>query len=268
MAEAPVEFDQKKLFDQSDPLLNAVLTNIATFASDVSGGLGTLVEFLNLTKIYLKAIADPIALILIPAIDQLIEAIEDLKNIGFGTLSVWPWETGKVESGIDSTKALEAIQSLIVALNQINPDNLKWNPRTNQFQSVTVLGDRDDLQQQGAGFLDSQPFGFSAFEQVSISTDEEGRTVEAKNLDKTFINNTLNTIYNYLNPKEWEEGDDATKRFINTLNESFQIRTLTPSQFVSEVSSSFDDTNDPARPVGSGDYIAFVGFFALPTHHA
>ena len=168
MAEAPVEFDQRKLFDQSNPLLNAVLTNIATFASDVSGGLGTLVEFLNITKVYLQAIADPIALILIPAIDQLIEAIEDLKNIGFGTLSVWPWESGQVESGIDSTRALEAIQALIVALNNINPDNLKWNARTNQFQSVTVLGDRDNLQQQGAGFLDSQPFGFSAFEQVSI----------------------------------------------------------------------------------------------------
>ena len=145
---------------------------------------------------------------------------------------------------------------------------IRDSARTNQFQSVSVLGDRDELQQQGAGFLDSQPFGFSAFEQVSISTDEEGRTVEAKNLDKTFINNTLNTIYNYLNPKEWEEGDDATKRFINTLNESFQIRTLTPSQFVSEVSSSFDDTNDPARPVGSGDYIAFVGIFAIPTHNS
>ena len=266
MAEAPVEFDQKKIFDQSNPLLNAVLTNIATFASDVSGGLGTLVEFLNLTKIYLQAIADPIALILIPAIDQLIEAIEDLKNIGFGTLTVWPWEVGKVESGIDSTKALEALQTLIVALNQVNPDNLKWNPTTNQFQTIEVLGDRDELQQQGAGFLETQPFGFSAFEQISINDD--GEVVQAKNLDKTFINNTLNTIYNYLNPKEWEEGDDATKRFINTLNESFQIRTLTPSQFVSEVNSSFDDQNDPARPIGTGDYVAFVGFFALPTHHA
>ncbi|MGB0417922.1 MAG: hypothetical protein ACPGCR_04035, partial [Acholeplasmataceae bacterium] len=260
------EFDQKKIFDQNDDLLKAVLTNIATFASDVSGGLGTLVEFLNLTKIYLQAIADPIALILIPAIDQLIEAIEDLKNIGFGTLTVWPWEVGKVESGIDSTKALEALQTLIVALNQVNPDNLKWNPKTNQFQTIEVLGDRDELQQQGAGFLETQPFGFSAFEQISINDD--GEVVQAKNLDKTFINNTLNTIYNYLNPKEWEEGDDATKRFINTLNESFQIRTLTPSQFVSEVNSSFDDQNDPARPIGTGDYVAFVGFFAFPTHHA
>ena len=37
---------------------------------------------------------------------------------------------------------------------------------------------------------------------------------------------------------------------------------------MSEVNSSFSDSNDPARPVGSGDYVAFVGFFALPTHHA
>ena len=53
MADAPVEFDQSKFFDQSNPLLNAVLQNVASFAGDLSGGLGTLVEFLNLTKIYL-----------------------------------------------------------------------------------------------------------------------------------------------------------------------------------------------------------------------
>ena len=51
MADAPVEFDQSKFFDQSNPLLNAVLQNVASFAGDLSGGLGTLVEFLNLTKI-------------------------------------------------------------------------------------------------------------------------------------------------------------------------------------------------------------------------
>ncbi len=117
MADAPVEFDQAKLFQQNDPILNAVLTNIATFAGDVSGGLGTLIQFLNITKVFLRSVADPIALILIPAIDQLIEAIEDLKNIGFGTLTVWPWESGQVESGIDTTQALQAIEAMIASLN-------------------------------------------------------------------------------------------------------------------------------------------------------
>ena len=268
MAEAPVQFDQAKFFQQNDPLLNAVLTNVGTFAGDVSSNLGTLIEFLNVTKIYLQALADPIALVLIPAINQLIEAIEDLKNIGFGTLGVWPWEAGKLESGIDSSKALDAIQALIVALNDINPDKLKWDPGTNQFKSVTVLGDTEQLQQEGADFLNSQPFGFTSFEKVSIETDDDGNTVEIKSLDRSWINNTLNTIYNYLNPKEWEEGDNSAKRVIDSLNESFKIRTLTPAQLVSEINSSFDDVNDSARPVGSGNYVAFVGFFALPTHHA
>ena len=193
MAEAPVQFDQAKFFQQNDPLLNAVLTNVGTFAGDVSSNLGTLIEFLNVTKIYLQALADPIALVLIPAINQLIEAIEDLKNIGFGTLGVWPWEAGKLESGIDSSKALDAIQALIVALNDINPDKLKWDPGTNQFKSVTVLGDTDQLQQEGADFLNSQPFGFTSFEKISIETDDDGNTVELKSLDSTWINNTLNT---------------------------------------------------------------------------
>ena len=47
------------------------------------------------------------------------------------------------------------------------------------------------------------------------------------------------------------------------INESFKFRTLTPSQFVQEVNASFDDVNDPVRPVGTGSYTAFVAFFAL-----
>ena len=74
MANAPVEFDQRKIFDQSNPLLKATLTNILSFSNDVAGGLGTLLEFLKVLKIFLQAIKDPIALILLPAIDQLIDA--------------------------------------------------------------------------------------------------------------------------------------------------------------------------------------------------
>ena len=136
MANAPVEFDQRKLFDQSNPLLKATLTNILSFSNDVAGGLGTLLEFLKVLKIFLQSIKDPIALILLPAIDQLIDAIEDLKNIGFGTLTVWPWEAGQLESGIDTTKAQESLRALIVALNDVNPEQLRWNQKTNEFQSI------------------------------------------------------------------------------------------------------------------------------------
>ena len=260
MANAPVEFDQRKLFDQSNPLLKATLTNILSFSNDVAGGLGTLLEFLKVLKIFLQSIKDPIALILLPAIDQLIDAIEDLKNIGFGTLTVWPWEAGQLESGIDTTKAQESLRALIVALNDVNPEQLRWNQKTNEFQSIENLGDRDQLKQQTG-----MSFNFSAYSNISLEGDN---VIVAKSLDDTWVNDTLNTIYNYINPKEWEEGDNSAKRIINSLNESFKFRTLTPSQFVSTVNSSFDDPNDPQKPVGSGDYVAFVGFFAFPTHHA
>ena len=260
MANAPVEFDQTKLFDQSNPLMKATLTNILSFSNDVAGGLGTLLEFLKVLKIFLQAVKDPIALILLPAIDQLIDAIEDLKNIGFGTLTVWPWEVGQVESGIDTTKAQESLKALIVALNDINPEQLKWNQKTNEFQSIENLGDKDQLKQ-----LTGMEFNFSSYSNISI---EDNEVKVAKSLDETWVNDTLNTIYNYINPKEWEEGDNSGKRIINSLNESFKFRTLTPSQFVSTVNSSFDDANDSQRPVGSGNYVAFVGFFAFPTHHA
>ena len=56
MANAPVEFDQRKLFDQSNPLLKATLTNILSFSNDVAGGLGTLLEFLKVLKISGKSV--------------------------------------------------------------------------------------------------------------------------------------------------------------------------------------------------------------------
>ena len=96
MADIPVEFEQKKIFDNNDPLMRAVLTNVATFSGDISTVLGNLTNFLTLTKTFLQALTDPLALVLIPSLNALIAALEDLKNIGFGSLSVWPWEVGKL----------------------------------------------------------------------------------------------------------------------------------------------------------------------------
>ena len=53
MADIPVEFEQKKIFDNNDPLMRAVLTNVATFSGDISTVLGNLTNFLNLTKTFI-----------------------------------------------------------------------------------------------------------------------------------------------------------------------------------------------------------------------
>ena len=264
MADTPVEFDQKKLFNENDPLMKATLTNVATFAGDVSVVLGNLTQFLNLTKTFLQAVADPLALVLIPSLNALIAAIEDLKNIGFGSLSVWPWEVGRLESGVDTTKLEQALTALIASLSDVDAKRVFYDPVTKSWK---VLRDSNEEVKEST-------FDFTPFSNVSSFADQNifGRQDTTDPLivpeEHKKVKETINQVMNFLNPSRWDDGDSRTGQFIKDLNESFKFRTLTPSQFVQEVNKSFDDTNDSQRPVGSGDYLAFVTFFALPTHHA
>jgi hypothetical protein len=253
----PVEFDQNKLFQDNDPLMKAILHNVGSFAGGVSELIENLVNFFTLTKFYLQAMADPLATILIPALDALIAALEDLKNIGFGSLAVWPWEVGKLESGVDTTKLEEALTAMAASIGDVDPKTLKYDP----LQKKYVVEVENTL--EGANF------DFTAFGNVSAIYDTN-TTVERLevNQDRKKILYALEQVQNFLNPSMWDHGDSVTGNFIKQLNESFKFRTLTPSQFVQEVNSSFDDTNDSKRPVGTGSYVAFVGFFAVPTHHA
>ena len=99
--QVPIEFDQNFKVE-TDQLLSTILTNVKGFSGSVSDLVENLVNFFTLTKFYLQAVRDPIALVLIPALDALINSLEDLKNIGFGTLAVWPWEVGRLESGVNT----------------------------------------------------------------------------------------------------------------------------------------------------------------------
>ena len=263
MASTPVAFEQRKIFAENDPLVKNVLGGVQTFAHNTSYILGQLVQFLNVSKFYLQALADPLALILIPAIDALIEALEDLKNIGVGTIGIWPWEVGRVQSGVDATKLEKSIRALIAATAEVDPKKISWSQSQNAF--VVNLSKEEVFANQGnmAGTAEilAAEFDFTAEEKI---TSEQ----IIKSADRQWLLDILNTVYNYLNPKEWAEQDTVTKKILHELNESFKTRTLTPSQFINELTDSFNDTTDPMRPVGGGDYVAFVGFFALPTHHA
>ena len=141
MADIPVEFEQKKIFDNNDPLMRAVLTNVATFSGDISTVLGNLTNFLNLTKTFLQALTDPLALVLIPSLNALIAALEDLKNIGFGSLSVWPWEVGKLESGVDKTKLEQALTALIASLADVDAQRVFYDQVSKTWK---VLWDSTD----------------------------------------------------------------------------------------------------------------------------
>ena len=251
----PVEFE-KATPNPNDPLMEGILHNVSSFAGGVSELLENLTNFFTLTKFYLQAIKDPLALVLIPALDALISALEDLKNIGFGTLSVWPWEVGKLESGVDTTKLEEALTLLSATLQDIDPKLLKFDPVAGKHKVVS----------------EEEDFDFTPFSNISDIQRYESENVivppKFKNHPKWSILNMLDQLQNFLYPSKWGYGQNAAGQFIKTLNESFKFRTLTPTQFVDEVNSSFSDVNDNRRPVGSGEYLAFVIFFALPTHHA
>ena len=264
MADIPVEFEQKKIFDNNDPLMRAVLTNVATFSGDISTVLGNLTNFLNLTKTFLQALTDPLALVLIPSLNALIAALEDLKNIGFGSLSVWPWEVGKLESGVDTTKLEQALTALIASLADVDAKRVFYDPVSKTWKVL-----RDSTEEVKETSFDFSPFSnVTGFANQNIFTRQDTDDTLIVPEEHKKLKETISQVMNFLNPSKWDNGDSVTGQFIKDLNESFKFRTLTPSQFVREVNNSFDDTNDSQRPVGSGEYLAFVTFFALPTHHA
>ena len=230
----PVEFD--KMNSGLDPALETTLGNMLEFSKNVSELTQNLLSLFTVMKYYLKAIKDPLALVLIPALDALIATLEELKNVGFGSLSVWPWEVGKIESGVDTSKVEEALTMLMAAIEDVDPKQLTYNVTNDDF-------DYNPLDLEGTARI-------SSHSKISVLTAMEG-------------------IQSFFNPGKWTGPfDEAVNSVIQKINESFKIRTLTPSQFISEVNNSFDDVNDPNRPIGSGQYGAFVCFFALPTHHA
>lgn len=245
-----VEFKQAKLFGNNDPNVEALLDGVGTFSNNVSSVIEDLTLFFEQTKFLLEAIADPLAKLLIPAIDALIASLEDLKNIGMGTLTVFPWEVGKIQSGVDTSKLEESIISLAAGLADVDPTKISYDPTTGTFVEKKT---------------DSNPVDFN-FSPTQILSGENAQKI---NSDKTGAIGALKSALDFLNPSSWDGPfDQAMATTIKTINESFKIPVLTPQQVINEIVRSFDDPNDPQKPAGGGQYVAFVLLFALPTHLA
>lgn len=245
-----VEFKQAKLFGNNDPNVEALLDGIGTFSNNVSGVIEDLTVFFEQTKFLLEAISDPLAKLLIPAINALIASLEDLKNIGMGTLTVFPWEVGKIQSGVDTSKLEESIISLAAGLADVDPTKISYDPTTGTFVEKKT---------------DSNPVDFN-FSPTQILSGENAQKI---NSDKTGAIGALKSALDFLNPSSWDGPfDQAMATTIKTINESFKIPVLTPQQVINEIVRSFDDPNDPQKPAGGGQYVAFVLLFALPTHLA
>ena len=216
-----VEFKQAKLFGNNDPNVEALLDGVGTFSNNVANVIEDLTLFFEQTKFLLEAISDPLAKLLIPAIDALIASLEDLKNIGMGTLTVFPWEVGKIQSGVDTSKLEETILSLAAGLADVDPTKIGYDPTTGTFVEKKT---------------DSRPVNFN-FSPTQILS---GENAEKINSDKTGAIGALKSALDFLNPSSWDGPfDEAMATTIKTINESFKIPSLTPSQVINEIIASF-----------------------------
>ena len=70
---------------------------------------------------------------MIPLLDALIAELEDLKNIGLGSLTVWPWECGTLAAPVDTSKIEEGLDALAFYLlpdSDKKNSELVWNHNT------------------------------------------------------------------------------------------------------------------------------------------
>ena len=245
MAEKEVQFNSNvQLFTVLDDAVNSVVQNVGDFSNDVANGIENLKVFLEIVKAVLNSVQGPIEQQLLKPLDALIASIEDLKNIGFGTLQVWPWEVGKIAPGVDVSKLEDAIIALALMNTDENPQKYKYNSETGKLFNTES----------------GKQFGFTA------SEVESGESTDSS---KVALNDGYKNVLDFLDPGSWRGPfDQVAAEVLQNVNNSFKIPQLTPAQVINEINSSFDDTADNQRPTGSGEYFAQVIIFMLPTHDA
>ena len=246
MAEKEVQFKSNVQLFEGDAgnAVNAIVQNVGDFSNDVANGIENLKVFLEIVKAVLSSVQGPIEEQLLKPLNALIASIEDLKNIGFGTLQVWPWEVGKISPGVDVSKLEDAIIALSLMNTDENPQKYKYNSKTGKLFNVES----------------GKQFGFTA------SEVESGESTDSS---KVALNDSYKNVLDFLDPGSWRGPfDQVAADVLQDINSSFKIPKLTPAQVINEITASFDDTADSQRPTGTGQYFAQVLIFMLPTHDA
>ena len=59
----------------------------------------------------------------------MIEALEELDALGFGNVSVWPWEHGTYPQSLNTDKLDEAVLGLVAALQGLDAKSLGFSER-------------------------------------------------------------------------------------------------------------------------------------------
>ena len=256
----PVLFEQQtsaaELFgSDGESVINQFIGGLQNFGNNVNVVAENLISFLEYAKFILKTLRDPLALVLIPLLDALIAELEDLKNIGIGSLTIWPWECGTLAPPVDTSKLEEGLDALAFYLlpdSEKKNKQLVWNPTS------------------GYGLVDRKNNSKSKLSRVDDLVANPQST-NVKNLSelgesKHFLLDVTRGIREFLDPSTWEGPfDQGVATFLEGLKTGLNKRQLNPEEVIDKIIDSFNDSNDQLRPTGKGDYQAMVLMFTLPS---
>jgi len=263
--------------------LNEFLKGLSAFGAEFSRISETLIQFFQTTKMFLQAFKNPLTAALIETIDALIEALEELDGLGFGSVSVWPWKDGTYPPSLNTSKLDEAVLGLVAALHGQDAQNL--------------------------GYSESGLFVKTQNGETLLTPDQA--LIDAKNdgsgLSRALIYDSLMGIRNFFHPESWkgssvfytdtaaataerqknafltgftdpgsitqsvtgqivEGAKDALFATIDATQKNAILKELTPKDCVNKIIESLSGSNpDSNRPTGSGPYKAFMIMFTLPT---
>ena len=271
--------------------LNAFLEGLSAFGAEFSRVADTLIQFFQATKLFLEAFKNPLTAALIETIDSLIEALEEMQSLGFGSLTVWPWEHGVYPPQVQTEKLDESIVALAAAMQGIDVESMKINER-GEFvgtkngetlltpgQEINSGGSYASFQSKSAVYdtmlsirnffhpeLWTGPTTPSKEEAAASRMKDKLVALSASPASFEAAKNISGIDKQSFSDKAADWGKDTLHNSIKFTQKNLFVRELPPEECVRQIIASLSGSApDNNKPTGSGPYKAFMIMFALPS---
>lgn len=266
--------------------VNDLVRGAYEFSDNLADILNDVSTFLSIAAFFLRSIKSPLELVLLPVIDSLQSYLEELKNIGAGILTIYPWELGTNPQPINFDRLLESLKRFedyyIQNISSDTEENNDTNDDVSPDENITVseISTVSDANPPNVGPINASAFDVTLFTEtpyensnfrygVSQLIDSTSRlTGTATQTNPEIRDNLLSSfqaIRNFLDLDSSTWQDSAYKDILEKISTFLNKRELTPEQAIQYIIDSFDDTNDPNRPTGSGEYSSFIILATLPS---
>jgi len=273
--------------------LNMFLSGLQTFGNNFSAISDTLIQFFQATKLFLESFANPLTAALIETIDSLIEALEELNNMGFGSVAVYPWAHGQYPQQLNTEKMDEAMLGLVAAMQGIDIGDVQFSERgffvqtkngeslLTPGQEIASGGTRDTFQTKDTvyqcltgvrNFFHPELWAGSTTPFWLDSPGDAKKRQEQAFADETRMGlgaYDRDDLEQHWSGQAADWAKDTLLEKIEDTQKNLLVRELTPEQAVNKIIKSLSgNTPDDNRPTGSGPYKAYMLMFTLPTINA